>query len=161
MDNNSKTIRSASCRVSTFHGRPHGRTRWHEGPRIRWDLLVSATWTFDDGVVVGYSDNTEERERYRKSRVFVDAREFDVVEDLTNRTRRPYDAWRAPVVEALARIGVTGKLGWSQKAGCAMCPCSPGFIVTGGPTGGDFWVRLPGAPTVDGTKPARELEVVL
>jgi hypothetical protein len=42
-----------------------------------------------------------------------------------------------------AEAAVTGKLSFSRKAGCSMCPCSPGFVVKeGGPRGWalDLWV---------------------
>lgn len=125
--------------------------------QMRFDLLARAEWEFEDGTKVRFSDNYLRREQFKKSRVYVDPGKFDVIEDLTNRTRRPFNAWRAPVTEALARIGIEGvKLNWSQKAGCS-CPCSPGFILNGdaAPVGGDFWVKLPDAPTVDESKEPR------
>lgn len=128
---------------------------------------IDATWRFPDGVVIHAMERTKHqyntwREVEAKVRVYVDANQpFNVLEDLTNRTRRPHHVWRPRVVEALARIGVEfAVLGWSQKAGCSMCPCSPGFVCHGENTGAvaygwDFWVTLPDAPTVDERKPAR------
>ena len=36
--------------------------------------------------------------------------------------------------EALVRAGIdpdTVRVNWSKHAGCSVCPCSPGFIITG------------------------------
>jgi len=142
-------------KLNVFQARRYDR--W--SPQPRYGDLIDAMWEFADGVKVHYRDNTTWRESGKKSRVYVWCDEqFNLLEDLENRTRRPHTAWRAPTIEALARIGVTGKLNWSQYAGCS-CPCSPGFILTGGPVGGDFWVTLPGAPAIDVTKDARNVLV--
>lgn len=97
----------------------------------------------------------------RKARVFVSVdSEFNLMEDLENRTRRPYKAYREGVLKALNAIGIEPtKISWSQFAGCSMCPCSPGFIVEGAPETNtwNFWVTLRGAPKVDESKPARIL----
>ena len=141
---------------------------------------VYARWTFADGVEISVREQPEHKTTYRagsrdcdretirtdkKARVYVSGGQaFNLAEDLTNRCRRPHNAWRAPVVEALARIGLhPTKLVWSQKAGCSMCPCSPGFILEGSPEARRFniWVTLPDAPTVDESKPPRELALAL
>jgi hypothetical protein len=130
---------------------------------------ISATWTFPEGSVTmatlhdkyytggrgrGYSDHVKST----KARVYVWASEsFNVVEDLTNRRRRPHDAWRPVVEELLHRVGVEfDKMRWNQRAGCS-CGCSPGFILEGGPSKVEFFVHLNDAPTVDETKPGRDL----
>ena len=132
-----------------------------------------ASWTFDDGVVIHLataadrtwytagtrtSHTTRMSELTRKPRVYVhDQRPFNVIEDLSNRTRRPSRAYRPVAVEALARIGLTGQLRWSQYAGCS-CPCSPGFVFTCDDpraAGCDIWITIPDVPMVDDTKPAR------
>jgi hypothetical protein len=131
--------------------------------------LIDAEWRFDDGVRIHVRERSKHRyntwrEVEARNRVYVTANEtFSVLEDLANRKRRPHHIWRPRVAEALSRIGIQfGYLSWSQKAGCSMCPCSPGFIVQGddgnSPTHGfDFWVTLPDAPSVDERKPSREI----
>lgn len=83
---------------------------------------------------------------------------FDVVEDLTNRRRRPYQAWKPFVEEALHRLGIRfDRLAWNQKAGCS-CGCSPGFVLVGStvPYNVDMWVTIKSeAPTVDESKQGR------
>lgn len=144
----------------------------------RWqnEETIDASWEFEDGTKVHviedpvfrtyrrYSANCRPTNEHttpdKKARVFVSPGKFNLLEDLTNRTRRPYDAWRQPVLEALARIGIRPtKMRWSQRAGCTMCPCSPGFILEGVPEARrtSFHITLPDAPTVDETKPAREI----
>lgn len=146
----------------------HGTTRTYRGS------YMVAEWKFDDGVTIDACERHDEisyqgNRRYRttnveltkKVRIYVSADEpFNVLEDLTNRTRRPHNAWKPRVIEALSRIGIEfDYLGWDQYAGCASCPCSPGFVPRDKDAlrGWDFWVTLPGAPTVDERKPAREL----
>ena len=103
----------------------------------------------------------------RRTRVYVDTSNgdgtIDIFEDLTNRTRRPYKIWQLRVVDVLARLGfVTGKLRWSQYAGCS-CPCSPGFIIEGGDEalayGGDMWISFENVKRVDETKSPREIAI--
>lgn len=105
--------------------------------------------------------------RNSKPRMYVWAdQEFSVIEDLANRTRRPYAVWRRAV-----RVNLAGRfdldltaMAWSQRAGCS-CGCSPGFVlnhqrlVIGEETFRyfDVYVTLKDAPSIDTTKPAREL----
>ena len=103
------------------------------------------------------------RDLNRRVRVHVWTDEpFNVLEDLQNRNRRPHQAWLAPVQSILAELGFTGiKLRWSQYAGCS-CPCSPGFIMVDGAVqhglrGGDLFITLAGAPSVDENLPARQI----
>lgn len=108
------------------------------------------------------NNSPRQQDRNRKTRIYVRVSEtFNAVEDLQNRTRRPYEAWRAPVLAVLAELGYHDlRLRWSQKAGCA-CSCSPGFIVEDGQRyglrGGDLHIVLTGAPGVDESKPARQI----
>jgi hypothetical protein len=132
---------------------------------------MDATWTFDDGMIVHVSTPADRRwfhgrsshgtrssELTRKPRVYVhDQRPFNVIEDLTNRTRRPSHVFKPIAVDALARIGLTGKLRWSQYAGCT-CPCSPGFVLDCDDphaAGCTIWVSIPDVPMIDDTKPPR------
>lgn len=141
----------------------------------RSSTLVNASWEFEDGVKIHIKESAEYGATYggyggrvdrfstrpdKKARLFVDAGNFNLLEDLENRCRRPHTAWKAPALEALARIGLfPTKASWNQRAGCSMCPCSPGFILEGVPEARrfDIWVTLPGAPTVDESKPGRQL----
>ena len=107
-----------------------------------------------------------ERGWNKAPRMYVDASEqFNVIEDLMNRHRRPYATWRKAVRKALAGVNVDlSKMAWSQTAGCS-CPCSPGFVLNKQnlEVNGevfylyDIWVTLVGAPSVDETKVARDL----
>lgn len=76
----------------------------------------------------------EEREqrRYLAGRVFVWVKDETVFENLQNRTTRPTEQYKLIALSALKQAGYdidSFKLVWSQKAGCTMCPCSPGFIM--------------------------------
>jgi hypothetical protein len=78
-----------------------------------------------------------------KSVVYVNVKDEKFWENFANRTSRPHTEWRPYVEQALREHGFDfTKLTWSQKAGCGMCPCSPGFIVTDGTLGHDIWVTL-------------------
>ena len=109
------------------------------------------------------------RDYEKAPRMYVSTDEaFDVLEDLTNRTRRPHMAWKKiikPLIETyLPQLDVS-KMAWDQHAGCT-CSCSPGFVLknTGKAFDGisryDVFVKLVGAPKVDETKAPRVLEVV-
>lgn len=126
-----------------------------------------------DGAEVHWIKNTEWRERDRKSRVFIWGDNESILDNLTNRTRRPYEVWRVLAVKVLRELvdqngrplwdregdAATRRLRWDQRAGCS-CPCSPGFVVDSPSRplrGGDFHIHLVGIPMVDETKPGREL----
>jgi hypothetical protein len=113
--------------------------------------------------------NSSRRAYMSKPRIYVSSdAPLDVLEDLTNRRRRPFKQWRKGAVAALAESGLgvdTTKMGWDQQAGCG-CGCSPGFVLDnhnaityGGTTFKyyDVMVSLTEAPMVDEEKPAREL----
>jgi hypothetical protein len=111
-------------------------------------------WGFADGVQIHVM-----RDRDKPRRVYVGFKDWTVMEDLHNRTRRPYQLWKEPMLEALARIGVEPETArWSQKAGCS-CPCSPGFVINGDRIHNDYsyWITLPGVPTVDESLPERSI----
>lgn len=117
-------------------------------PQIRYNKYTRRNyWTYSH------------REYESYPRVYVSADEPEnMAENFINRTRRPYNEWRQPVKDALAAVGVTfEKMGWSKSAGCSMCPCSPGFILTNGAHEDfrhfDIWVTLKGAPDVDESIP--------
>jgi len=65
--------------------------------------------------------------------IYVSTEDYSVMENLVNRTNRPYQEWK-PVVKKMLEDDFdidTSKvtISWSQRAGCTMCPCSPGFII--------------------------------
>lgn len=89
--------------------------------------------------------------------------DFDVMESLMNRKRRPYNIYKTMIhSSSLKDIVNLDKLSWSQYAGCS-CPCSPGFILNHQSVmidgeshyKWDAWLTLTGAPTVDESKLAR------
>lgn len=94
-------------------------------------------------VVVRYPDY---REKLKRSRVYVHGTEESIFENLSNRLNRPVSLWREIATKALAECGFTpesyGKLSWSQKAGCSMCPCSPGFIMAENFYGYEFFIDV-------------------
>lgn len=111
------------------------------------------------------------REMNTKPRVYVHVTEdFDVLEDLTNRYRRPSTAWRKAARQLIAESGLNidlTEMRWSQTAGCG-CGCSPGFIINrqaivvdGTPVRGfDVHVTLEAGPTVNEAKAPRQLELM-
>lgn len=53
-----------------------------------------------------------------------------VLENLKNRRSRPYQEYKKLIPEALKQLNLENpgyKWTWNAKAGCSMCPCSPGF----------------------------------
>lgn len=79
-----------------------------------------------------------------QSRVYVTVEGESFWDDFANRTTRPHTLWRPLVLQALKENGVEFKsIRWSNKAGCKMCPCSPGFIIQGHPyPARDYWLTL-------------------
>jgi len=94
-------------------------------------------------VTVRYPDYTE---KTKKSRIYVFGDEESVLDNLQNRLNRPVALWEMIAVKALEECGFGkedySKLKWSQKAGCSMCPCSPGFILQENFWGYDFFVSV-------------------
>lgn len=110
------------------------------------------------------------REYGAATRIFVSEKGETVLDNLASRTGRPVDAYRAAVNEILPTIGLAGyKITWSQKAGCSMCPCSPGFILKSpdgkrfryepetGPC--DIWVEITAGDL--GESARRDLNIIL
>lgn len=92
--------------------------------------------------------------------------DFDVMESLMNRKRRPYNIYKTMIHSSgLKDVISLDKLSWSQHAGCTMCPCSPGFILNHQSVmidgeshyKWDAWLTLTGAPTVDESKLPRAI----
>jgi hypothetical protein len=65
-----------------------------------------------------------------KPRMYVGVdKEFSVLEDMANRFRRPFTAWRKVVKDRLVDTQFNlERMPWSQTAGCG-CGCSPGFVL--------------------------------
>jgi len=89
------------------------------------------------------------RDMRRKSRIFVFPKNEPLFENMVNRRNRPVDQWRAILKERVnPRLGLpTTGMRWNTKAGCSMCPCSPGFTLPGwfgaeGPLSRDNWNTL-------------------
>ena len=83
-----------------------------------------------NGTVSAYPERGQRR--YSKGRVFVWVTDESVMENLQNRTTRPTEHYRLIALTALQQLGFdtdSFKLVWSQKAGCTLCPCSPGFVI--------------------------------
>lgn len=106
-----------------------------------------------------------------KPRIYASVPDFNLLEDLTNRNRRPFRQWRKLVNDAIMASGIgvdTARMGWDQRAGCG-CGCSPGFVLDNHNSvvigtmafhNYDVFVTLPKeAPAVDESLPARELVV--
>lgn len=88
---------------------------------------------------------TQER-RPRRSRLYVHATNWSVLEDLAGgRISNPVRAFRAVLPEILERLGIPTetKAAWSQTAGCG-CGCSPGFVLDWQPgyTPVDYWATV-------------------
>lgn len=97
---------------------------------------------------------------YHRPRIYVSPDGETVMENFVEgRHTRPYTLYKAEVLPQLFRLlGLNSiKVGWSKKAGCTMCPCSPGFIVKDGNVPYDIWVTVtdkyvgPGKLTISGT----------
>lgn len=104
------------------------------------------------------------REHTSEPRMYVSVADETLLDNLMNRTRRPYNVYKTMIhSSAIDQVLNLDGMRWSQKAGCTLCPCSPGFII---PRQGvrigdelvqnfDVWVKLIGAPAVDERKAAR------
>lgn len=73
----------------------------------------------------------------KKPRLFFSIKNESIIDNFTKRASGIRPTWRTYkklVAQALERAGLEAtqyKARWSLKAGCAMCPCSPGFILDG------------------------------
>lgn len=82
-------------------------------------------------------------ERDQLTRIYVHPEGEGFLENLAvGRLNRPWRLFRTEVVpQVLAQLGLSN-IGyrWDQHAGCAMCPCSPGFVLDAR-LGYDIYVR--------------------
>ncbi len=93
----------------------------------------------------GSSSKPNAHEYFHRARVYVDLDGESVLENLRNRRDRPYSVYKKEVLPTLFRLlglPVATKMSWSQKAGCRMCPCSPGFVVQSRDIPYDVWVTV-------------------
>lgn len=71
--------------------------------------------------------------------IFLDLSESNCIKDIFTgeRYNKPYNMVRPFLKKALKEAGIPEeelsgiKFNWNKHAGCKMCPCSPGFIVSG------------------------------
>lgn len=98
----------------TFQMRSRRYPRWVSGGRGR-----------------GYMSPTHAEYRI-KPRMYVSCPGESVLDNLMNRTTRPYNVWGKLIRQAMKQLELDGKIGWYAKAGCS-CPCSPGFIWSNAP----------------------------
>ena len=88
-----------------------------------------------------YSDRKREPYKYR-NKMYVWVSGESVMDNLMNRRDRPHTFYKKEIVPLIMEMikeqnsEAYEKLkeqqwGWRQKCGCAMCPCSPGFVSDG------------------------------
>lgn len=94
----------------------------------------------------GSSGKPNAADHYHRPRIYVSPEGETLRENLLEggRYNRPYKLYKAEVLPQLFRVLALNdiKVGWSKKAGCTMCPCSPGFIVKEGNVPFDIWVDV-------------------
>lgn len=85
--------------------------------------------------------------RSGKSVIYVSIEAETWWENVGDRVSRPYKEWMQPIRDEFKHrffganaVDLKG-MHWYAKAGCSMCPCSPGFILPNH-RGVDFWVTL-------------------
>ena len=71
------------------------------------------------------------RDSNSRPRIYVHLDGETIMQNIQDRRDRPYNVYKKEVLPKLFSVlGINPeKVSWSQKAGCSMCPCSPGFIV--------------------------------
>lgn len=79
----------------------------------------------DREMIKGFMTSRKEK---NKSRIYIFHTDESPIENLNNRRFRQNQIYRKEVLpELFQKLGISGKVVWSQKAGCK-CGCSPGFI---------------------------------
>lgn len=91
-----------------------------------------------------FSVREDDKLRHQAPRVYISIKDEGLLDNFANRTSRPHTLWKSIVITELRKRGFTfEKIRWSQKAGCSMCPCSPGFILEGARTAGlGIWITI-------------------
>lgn len=80
----------------------------------------------------GSSSKPNAHNYFHRARIYVTPANETVMENLVHgRHTRPYNQFKKDILPKLFKmLGLHNvEAGWSQKAGCSTCPCSPGFIV--------------------------------
>lgn len=69
---------------------------------------------------------------HKKPRLYVHVADEGILSHLAFRTSRPVTLYRKALPDIIrrARLPKGTKARWDQHAGCAMCTCSPGFVLT-------------------------------
>lgn len=100
------------------------KVRERQHPKMRF-------WQFPNGrsKPLRRDYNSDCAEYDQTTRVYVWPKNENILENLTNRQNRPYKEYKRLVEKELEDAGYECKVRWSQKAGCKMCPCSPGFVL--------------------------------
>lgn len=84
------------------------------------------------GLDAVFTEEYRRDSRSAKSLGFVWIEDETIIEHLMNRRNRPSKLYRVLLESALLKLDIEfEKIQWSQHAGCSMCACSPGFIITG------------------------------
>lgn len=92
--------------------------------------------------IVKIDGGTSRPDRYSKAvkgRMYISNRDegFTLYESIMARGSEPHRWYRKhllPIVAEVLKqnnIGRDVKFSWSRKAGCGMCPCSPGYVISG------------------------------
>jgi len=78
-----------------------------------------------------WANRRDWRSHESKPRIYPSVRGETLWENLARRRTSPIREYRKFIPAVLKELGLPPetKVRWSQKAGCSMCPCSPGFIV--------------------------------
>lgn len=90
---------------------------------------------------------------FKETRIYVSEASETLEENILKRFSgiEPNPTWYKkfilPRVLRAAGISSDVRVRWSRKAGCSMCPCSPGFIVVGERLGRDIYVEYELEPT--------------
>lgn len=77
--------------------------------------------------------------KQQKPRIYFWPEGESILENLANRRNRPYTEYRRYLDDVLRLASkmaernylADAKANWSKHAGCTMCPCSPGFVLSG------------------------------
>lgn len=80
-------------------------------------------------------------------RVYFSVKDETIGENIFNRHDRPVELYRGLMPFVLMKLGLPleRKYTWNPKAGCGMCPCSPGFVLTDSREfPNDIWVTVSG-----------------
>ena len=76
-----------------------------------------------------YTNSYSRREYYKTPRLYVSVEDETIMDNLLNRTKRPYNVYKSLIRSSgIERFVDIGSLRWSQHAGCT-CNCSPGFVL--------------------------------